>query len=131
MPVLVVTHLDLEVDEGETHAGQFLLQDLAHLHQDAQGLVILAGGQQTLHDAQPLADEGVALLVVLQGDLGVGRIEHDALLHAEALGEGAGGDVADDDLQRYNGDLLYQGLTLGELLNKVVGTPCCSSSWNM
>ena len=29
------------------------------------------------------------------------------------------GNVADDDLQRYNGDLLYQGLTLGELLNKV------------
>ena len=32
-----------------------------------------------------------------------------------------GGDIADDDLQGHDGDLLHQGLPLGELLDKVGG----------
>ena len=39
--------------------------------------------------------------------------------NAVALGEGAGGDVADDDLERDDGDLLDEGLAVGELLNEV------------
>ena len=42
-------------------------------------------------------------------------------LHAEALGEGAGGDVADDDLQGDDGDLFHGGLPVAELLHIVGG----------
>ena len=66
-----------------------------------------------------MVDERIMQVVVLVAELQDGGLELGTLGHAHAQGEVAGGDVADDDLQRYNGDLLYQGLTLGELLNKV------------
>ena len=37
------------------------------------------------------------------------------------LGEGAGGDVADDDLQGHNGNLFHDGLPLVDLLDVVGG----------
>ena len=63
--------------------------------------------------------EGIAQVVILVGELDGGRVEHDALLHAEALGEGAGGDVADDDLQGDDGHLFHGGLPVAELLHIV------------
>ena len=60
-------------------------------------------------------------VVVLIGELDGGGVEHDALLHAVALGEGTSGDVADDDLQGDDGHLLHHGLPLAQLLHKVGG----------
>ena len=61
----------------------------------------------------------VAQIVVLVGELDGRLVEHDAFLNAEALCEGTGGNVADDDLERYDGDLLDQSLALGELLDEM------------
>ena len=65
--------------------------------------------------------QGVAQLVVFVGELDGGGIEHDALFHAVALGEGTGGNVPYNDLQRNNGDLLYQSFPGAELLDKMGG----------
>ena len=65
--------------------------------------------------------QGVTQLVVLIGELDGGLIEDNALLHAVVLGEGAGGDITDNDLQRDDGDLLDDGLALVDLLNKMGG----------
>ena len=66
-------------------------------------------------------EQGVVQLVALVGELNGGGVKDDALLHAVALGEGPGGDVADDDLQRHDGDLFHQGLPLAQLLYEVGG----------
>ena len=64
-------------------------------------------------------EQGIAQLVILIRKLYGRRVKNDALLHAVALGEGAGGNVADDDLQGNDGDLLHQGFPLAQLLNEV------------
>jgi len=65
--------------------------------------------------------EGVVELVALIGELDGGLVKYDALLHAVAGGKAACGDVADDDLQRDDLDLLDHGIGVGELLHKVGG----------
>ncbi len=72
--------------------------------------VDLLGGGQLQGQGVVAVQQGIAQLVVLIGELDGGRVKDDALLHAVALGEGAGGDVADDNLQRHDRDLLHQGL---------------------
>ena len=62
-------------------------------------------------------------IVVLVGKLDGGLLEHDALLHAVAGGKVTGGNIADNDLQRHDGDLLHHGVPLGKLLDKVGGDP--------
>ena len=52
---------------------------------------------------------GIAQRVILIGKLDGGLIEHDALLHAVALGEGTGGNVADDDVFK-TVDMYFRGL---------------------
>ena len=66
-------------------------------------------------------EQRIAQLVVFIGELNGGLLEYNAFLHAVVLGEGAGSDVADDDFQGNDGDLLHQGLPLGQLLDKVGG----------
>ena len=61
----------------------------------------------------------IAEVVVLVRELDGRLVEHDTFLNAEALGEGTGGNVADDDLERHDGDLLDQILALGELLDEM------------
>ena len=68
-----------------------------------------------------IVDEGIVKIIVLVGELDGGLVKHDALLHAVVAGKVAGRDIADDDLQGDNGDLLHRGLTLAELLHKVGG----------
>ena len=68
-----------------------------------------------------LVEERVAQLVVFIGEFNGGLLEHNAFLHAVVLGKGTGGDVADNDLQRHDGDLLYGGLAVVELLHVVGG----------
>ena len=65
--------------------------------------------------------QGIAQVVILVGEFDGGLVEDHAFFHAVALGEGTGGDVADDDLQRHDADLLHQGFPLGQLLNEVGG----------
>ena len=66
-------------------------------------------------------EQRIAQLVIFIGELNGGLLEHNAFLHAVVLGEGTGSDVADDDFQRNDGDLLHQRLPLGQLLDKVGG----------
>ena len=65
--------------------------------------------------------QGISQFVVLVGELDGGSVEYDALLYTVPLGEGPGREVADDNLQRHDGDLLHQGLPLTQLLNEVGG----------
>ena len=66
-----------------------------------------------------IVHQRVAEVVVLVGQLEGRLVEHDAFLHAVALGKGAGGNVAHNDLERYDRDLFNHGLTVGQLLDKV------------
>ena len=61
----------------------------------------------------------VAQIIVLVGELDGRLVEYDAFLNAEALCKGTGGNVSDDDLERYDGNLLYQSFALGELLDEM------------
>ena len=63
---------------------------------------------------------------ISQAVIFVGKLHHRmgkdlSLLHAVSLGEGAGGDVADNHLQRYNADLFHQSLSGAQLPDKVGG----------
>ena len=66
-----------------------------------------------------IVDQRIAEIVVLVRELDGGLLKDNALFHAVVLGERARGDVADDDLERYDGNLLDHGLTVAELLDKV------------
>ena len=70
-----------------------------------------------------LVQQGVPQVVVFIGELDGGGVEDDALLHAVVLGERPGGEVADNDLQRDDGDLLHHGFPFAQLLHKMGGDP--------
>ena len=62
--------------------------------------------------------------IVLQENSMVGSSDTMPLFHArETLQRNRRKCYADDDLQRNNGDLLYQGLALGRALNKIRSAP--------
>jgi len=65
--------------------------------------------------------EGVAQVVIFVGELDGGVIKDDAFLHSKAFGKGAGGDVADDDFQRDDGNLFHGSLPFGQLLDEMGG----------
>ena len=60
-------------------------------------------------------------VVVLVAELQDGGLELGTLGHAHAQGEVAGGDVADDDLQGHDLDLLYKGVAVVDLLHIMGG----------
>ena len=66
-------------------------------------------------------DQRIVQFVVLVGKLNGRLRKNDSLFHAVALGKGAGGNVADDDLQRHDGDLFDQRLTVVQLPDKMRG----------
>ena len=66
-------------------------------------------------------DERVAQRVILIGKLQGGLVKDHPLLHPVALGEGAGGKVAHNDLQGNDGHPLDQGFPRAELPNQVGG----------
>ena len=66
-------------------------------------------------------DQGIAQVVILIGELNGWLIKHDALSHPVAFGEGAGGDVPNDDFQGDNGHLFYHSLPVVQLLHQVSG----------
>ena len=68
-----------------------------------------------------VVQQGIVQGIALIGELHRGGLEHDALFHAVALGEGTGGNVADDDLQGHDGDFFHHGLPVGDLLDEVGG----------
>jgi len=65
--------------------------------------------------------QGVAQSVIFIGELDGGVLENNALFHAIVLGKGTGGDIADNDLQRHDRNLLHQGLPGIQLLDEVGG----------
>ena len=60
-------------------------------------------------------------VIILIRKLNRGLVEHNALLHAIAGGKVTGGNIADNDLQRHDGDLFHQSIPLGKLLDKMRG----------
>ena len=69
-------------------------------------------------------DQGIAQVVILIGELNGWLIKHDTLSHPVAFGEGAGGDVPNDDFQGDNGHLFYHSLPVVQLLHQVSGNAC-------
>ena len=63
--------------------------------------------------------QGIAQRVVLIGVFHSGLVKYDAFLHAVVLGKRTCGDIADNDLQRHNADLLDQSLPVAQLFNIV------------
>ena len=120
-PVAQAAELELEVHKLDAVLEQQRLEQLVYEEGVAlDGLYLLRRGELESQGVVGVY-ERVAQLVVLVGELYGRRVKGDALLDAVALREAAGGDVADDDLERHDGDLLYQGLALGELLDEVGG----------
>ena len=113
--------LQLEVDEPHAALGKKGLQYLVDLQSHgADGLDLLPCRQlqgQSVRGVQ----QRIVEVIVLVGELEGGLIEGDALLHAVAFGEAPGGDIADDDLQGNDPDLLHHGLPIVQLLDKVGG----------
>ena len=62
--------------------------------------------------------------VVFIGKLDGRRVEDRSFRHAVPLGEGAGGDVADDHLQRNDPDTFDQRLPLGQLFHEMGRDTC-------
>ena len=116
-----LAEFQLEVHQRHAALGPERLQHLV----DSEGIVLdgldlLCRGQfqcQRVIGVQ----QRIAQRVILIGKLDGGLIEHDALLHAVALGEGTGGDIADNDLQRDDGNPLHQRFPLAQLLDKMGG----------
>ena len=77
--------------------------------------------QQTLHDAQTLGDQRVALLIILEGDFGVRGIENDAFLQCEAAAHAARGEIAQNKLQLGNGQVTHLHQTLVDIRTQIVG----------
>ena len=118
-----LAELQLEIDQLHSALQEELLKVIVH----AEGVVgnrvhVLAGGPAAGQDVV-FVDHRVAQRVVLVAELDRRAVEVRALGHAEALGEGAGRDVADDDLERHDLHLPDQRVALGELLDKVRGNP--------
>ena len=59
--------------------------------------------------------EGIIFIGELDGRL----LEHDAFLHTVALGEGTGGNIADDHFQGYDAYLFDNRFPIGQLFHKV------------
>ena len=68
-----------------------------------------------------MVQQGVTQFIILVGELNGGLIEHDTLFHAVVLGEGTGGDVADNHFQGHDGNFLHDGLPLVDFLDVVGG----------
>ena len=107
-----LAELQLEVHQSYAALAPEGLQDLV----DAEGVLLdevdLLPGSQLQGQSVILVQQRIVQVVVLIGELDGGLVEHNAFLHAVAGGKVTGGDVADDDLQRHDGDLLHQGLPL-------------------
>ena len=74
-----------------------------------------------------MVDERVMQVIVLVAVLQDGGLEHLALGHAHAQAEVAGGNIADDDFQRNDLNLLDQGIAVVQLLNIMGGDAFFSS----
>ena len=68
-----------------------------------------------------VVDHGIAQRIVLVAELQHRALELGSLRQPQALGKGTRGDVADDDLQRHDGNALDNGLAVGDLLDQVGG----------
>ena len=121
--VVQTAELQLEVHQGHAAGGPEVLEEVVDLEGVAlDGFDFLFRGQLQ-GQGVVLVQQGVPQIVVFIGELDGGRVEDDALLHAVALGEGPGGDVADNDLQGDDGDFFDHGFPLAALLHEVGGDP--------
>ena len=113
--------LDLEVDQADVGIQQDLLQHFVDLEGVlGDGIDLFLGGQAESQGIV-VVDERIMQVVVLVAELQDGGLELGTLGHAHAQGEVAGGDVADDDLQGHDLDLLYKGVAVVDLLHIVGG----------
>ena len=116
-----LAELQLEIHQVDAHA----LQEALEQGVDAEGVVLdevdLLPGSHLQGHSMVSVHQRVAQVVVLVGELDGGIIKDDALFHAKTLGEGTGGDVADDDFQGHDGDLLHGGLPFRQLFDEMGG----------
>ena len=114
-----LAELELEVNEDNVQRVEVLLHDLVYLERHGlDGLDLLAGRSLERYSVVSV-HQRIAEVVVLVGELDGRLVEHDTFLNAEALGEGTGGNVADDDVFK-TVDMYFRGLwdkekVLGEL----------------
>ena len=113
--------LQLEVHQGHAAAEPEGLQQFVDFQSvGADGLNLL-GGSQLQSQGMAGIQQGIAQSVIFIREFESGLIEHNALFHAVVLGKGAGGNVADNDLQGHDLHLLDQGLPVAEFLDIVGG----------
>ena len=111
--------LQLEVHEIDVHGLEKRLEHVVDLERHGLDRVDLGRRGELQRQRVVGVHQRIAQIVVFIAELDGGLLEDDALLDAEALGEAAGGDVADDDLERDDADLLHGGLAVTQLLDEV------------
>ena len=113
--------LKLEVDQADVGIQQNLFQHFVDLKGVLGDGVQLFLGGQVESQGIVVVDERVMQIVVLVAVLEDGGLELGTLGHTHAQGEVTGGDVADDDLQGHDLDLLHEGIAVVDLLHVVGG----------
>ena len=111
--------LDLEIDELHVDLGEDVLERLVdgtRLTGDLRELVLRS---QTKGDDAVIVDERITQIVGLQAEFEDRLLQRRAFLDAIPFGEGAGGGVAHDDLQRVHGHLAHQLFGVRQTLDEV------------
>ena len=115
----------LKVDELDAHLAQVFGEDIVDLQRVGGDGLQLLGGAKLHGEDVVIVDHRVAQVVVFVAVFQHGAGHFGAFGQAQALGEGAGGHIADDDLQRHDAHLLHQGLPVGKLPDEVGGDAFC------
>ena len=113
--------LQFEVDQADVGIQHDLLQHFVDLECVLGNGVQLFLGGKVKGQGVIMVDERVMQVVVLVAVLQDGGLEHLALGHAHAQAEVTGCNVADDDLQRHDLDLLHKGVAVIDLLHVMGG----------
>ena len=113
--------LQFEVNQADVGIQHDLLQHFVDLEGVLGNGVQLFLGGKVKGQGVIMVDERVMQVVVLVAVLQDGGLEHLALGHAHAQAEVAGGNIADDDFQRNDLNLLDQGIAVVQLLNIMGG----------
>lgn len=128
---MVSAELDLEVDKVDV----VLLEELEHKAVYSKSIlgdsVDLFLSSKTKAQCIVAVDERIAQIIVLVAEFESRLLERSTLSNAELLGETACCNVSYDNFQRNDLNLLNDGLTVVDLLNKVSGNAFLSSRPNI
>ncbi len=118
-PVAQPAKLQLEIHQINADFLHKALQQLVHAESIVLNLLDFFFCGQLQRQGVGIVEQRVPQIVVFIRKLDGRRVEDNALFHAVTLGEGTGGNIADNHLQRHNGHFFYHSVCVGKLLHIV------------